>query len=91
MGPPLSHSSEVSSGASGMLDGRLVVATGAGDRTVRVWDALSGRQIGAYAFPARIGALAVAADGRLVVGFGSDMAVLTQRHPGRLGPARLRP
>ena len=79
IGPLLTHSGEVSSGAAGMLDGRLVVATGAGDRTVRVWDALSGQQIGAYAFPAGIGALAFAADGRLVVRFGSDMAVLVRR------------
>ena len=78
MGQPLRHSGEVWSAAAGMLDGRLVVATGAGS-TVRLWDAVSGQQIGAYAFPAGIRGLAVAPDGRLVVRFGSDMAVLTRR------------
>ncbi|WP_431676017.1 WD40 repeat domain-containing protein [Kitasatospora sp. KL5] len=79
-GPPMTgHTGTVSAGAAGMLDGRLIVAAGSGDGTVRVWHATTGRQIGTYAFPAAIGAMAVAPDGRLVVGFGSDIAVLTHR------------
>jgi WD40 repeat protein len=82
-GPPMTgHTGKVSAGAAGMPDGRLVVATGSRDGTVRVWDAAAGRQVGTYAFPAGINALALAPDGRLVVGFGSDIAVLTHRWPG---------
>ena len=77
LGPPMTgHTSGAQAGAAGMLEGRLVVAAGGG-RTVRMWDVTTGQQIGAYAFPALIRGLAVAPDGRLVVGFGSDIAVLT--------------
>ncbi|WP_159400973.1 WD40 repeat domain-containing protein [Streptomyces sp. NRRL B-24484] len=79
-GPPLTgHTGEVTAGAVGMLDGQLVVATGSTDGTVRVWHAITGRQVGTYAFPAGINELSVAADGQLVVAFGSDVAVLTHR------------
>ena len=44
-----------------------------------MWDASTGQQIGAYTFPSRIRRLTVAPDGRLVVGFGADVAVLTHR------------
>jgi len=79
LGLPLTgHTRGVQAGAVGMLDGRLVVAAG-GDRTVRMWDATTGQQIGTYTFPARITGLSVAPIGRLVVGFGSDIAILTHR------------
>ncbi|MFI8232649.1 WD40 repeat domain-containing protein [Streptomyces sp. NPDC085900] len=79
LAPPLTgHTSEVRAGATGTLDGRPVVVAG-GDRTVWTWDASTGQQLGAYAFPSRIRALRVAPDGRLVVGFGADIAVLTHR------------
>lgn len=78
MGPPMTgHGVEVRAGAAGMLDGRLAVAAGGSDGIVRVWDAGAGQQIGEYAFPAGIWRLAVTPDGRVVVGFGSDIAVLT--------------
>ncbi|GAA2491685.1 hypothetical protein GCM10010276_33930 [Streptomyces longisporus] len=80
IGPPLTgHTSDVWAAAAGMLDGRLVVAAGGDDRTVWVWDATTGQQIGQYAFPAGIWSLVVAPDGRLAVGFGSDIAVLAHR------------
>ncbi|MFC9283443.1 hypothetical protein [Streptomyces collinus] len=79
LAPPLTgHTGEVLTGATGTLDGRPVVVAG-GDRTVWTWDATTGHQIGAYAFPSRVRGLAVAPDGRLVVGFGADVAVLTYR------------
>ncbi|MGW2787421.1 WD40 repeat domain-containing protein [Streptomyces populi] len=79
LAPPLTgHTSEVRTGATGTLDGRPVVVAG-GDRTVWMWDASTGQQIGTYAFPSRIRGLTVAPDGRLVVGFGADLAVLAHR------------
>ncbi|SHH59539.1 WD40 repeat domain-containing protein [Streptomyces sp. 3214.6] len=80
LAPPLTgHTSGVSAGATGTLDGRPAVVAG-GDRTVWMWDASTGQQIGAYAFPSRIRGLTVAPDGRLVVCFGADIAVLTHRY-----------
>ncbi|MEY9907250.1 WD40 repeat protein [Catenulispora sp. MAP12-49] len=79
-GPPLTgHADTVWAAATGMLDGRPIVATGSDDRTLRVWDASTGRQIGQYAFPAGVWNVAVAPDGRLVAAFGSNMAVLAPR------------
>ena len=79
-GPPLvGHTDRVWAAATGTLDGRPVVATGSEDRTLRVWDAATGQQIGGYAFPAGVWDVALAPDGRLVAAFGSDMAVLAPR------------
>ncbi|MFG2946354.1 WD40 repeat domain-containing protein [Streptomyces adustus] len=77
LAPPLTgHTGAVRAGATGTLDGRPVVVAG-GDRTVWMWDASTGQQDGAYTFPSRIRGLAMVPDGRLVVGFGADIAVLT--------------
>ncbi len=80
LAPPLTgHTNEVSTGATATLNGRPVVAA-AGNRTVWMWDASTGQQIGAYAFPSRIRGLTVAPDGRMVVSFGADIAVLRHRY-----------
>ncbi|WP_037604312.1 WD40 repeat domain-containing protein [Streptacidiphilus rugosus] len=80
IGPPMTgHADPVRAGAVGLLDGRLVVATGNRRGTVRMWDVDTGQRTGEYAFPADITALSLAPDGRLAVGFGSDVAVLTHR------------
>lgn len=77
MGPALTgHTGAVWAAAAGMVDGRAVVATGGDDRTLRVWDATSGQQIARHAFSAGVWRIAVAPDGRLVVGSGSEIAVL---------------
>ena len=78
--PPLvGHTGTVWAATTGLLDGRPVVATGSDDRTLRVWDATTGQQVSQYSFPAVVWNIAVAPDGRLVVAFGSDMAVLAHR------------
>jgi WD40 repeat protein len=80
VGRPLTgHTGAVWAAAAGLLDGRPVIATGGDDRTLRVWDAATGRQIGRHVFSAGVWKVAVASDGRLVVGFGSDIAVLAHR------------
>ncbi|MFE6848298.1 hypothetical protein [Streptomyces sp. NPDC057686] len=62
-----------------VVDGCPVAVTGSGDATVRVWDLTSGQQMGEeLVFPERVNAVAVAPNGRLVVGFGREVAVLTR-------------
>ncbi|MFF3446308.1 WD40 repeat domain-containing protein [Streptomyces sp. NPDC002667] len=88
--PPLTgHTGEIRVGAMGTLDGRPVVVAG-GDRTVWMWDASTGQQIGAYAFPSRIKGLTMAPDGRLVACFGADMTVLTHRRREGVGISDVR-
>jgi WD40 repeat protein len=57
-------------------DGRLIAATGSDDRTVRVWDPLTGTPIGApltgHTHPVLSVALGNAPDGRLIAATGSD-------------------
>ena len=44
--PFTGHTGEVNAVAVGQLDGRTVVVSGSGDRTVRVWDAATGAPVG---------------------------------------------
>ncbi|HEX4816869.1 MAG TPA: WD40 repeat domain-containing protein [Nonomuraea sp.] len=61
------------------LDGRPVVVTGSADRTLRIWDLDSGRQLRQAGLPGAVSHIAVASDGRLVVAFGDDVAVLARQ------------
>ncbi|MFE7046521.1 hypothetical protein ACFU9X_46330 [Streptomyces atratus] len=91
IGPlPTGHSGAVEAMATGVAHGRPVVVTGGQDGTVRVWPLDIGRQlpknpIAVLAFPSAVGAVAMAEDGRLVVGFGHEVAVLAPRWPVRKG------
>ncbi|WP_167546275.1 WD40 repeat domain-containing protein [Streptomyces zinciresistens] len=80
IGKPLTgHTCPVWAVATGTVDGRPVAVTGSSDETVRVWDLATGRPAGPeLVFPAEVGAVAVTADGRLVVGFGWEVAVLAR-------------
>ncbi|MEV5205694.1 hypothetical protein [Streptomyces sp. NPDC053720] len=79
-GEPLTgHTDSVWAVATGVVDGRPVAVTGSADGEVRVWDLTTGRQVGpGLVFPAAVRAVAVAPDGRLVVGFGWEVSVLTR-------------
>ncbi|MFF4668266.1 hypothetical protein [Streptomyces sp. NPDC001279] len=81
VGEPLTgHTDGVYGVATGVVEGRPVAVTGSGDGTVRVWDLATGRPSGPeLAFPAEVFAVAFASDGRLVVGFGHEVAVLARR------------
>ncbi|MFC8342497.1 WD40 repeat domain-containing protein [Streptomyces sp. NPDC057280] len=75
--PLTAHTGPVWAIATAVVDGRPVVATGGDDRTVRVWDLVAHRQVGSdVLFSSEVTAVAMAPDGRLVVGFGGDIAVL---------------
>ncbi|MGW0964055.1 WD40 repeat domain-containing protein [Streptomyces gelaticus] len=81
VGEPLTgHTGWVYGVATGVVEGRPVAVTGSGDGTVRVWDLTTGRPAGPeLVFPAEVFAVAVTSDGRLVVGFGHEVAVLARR------------
>lgn len=81
IGEPLAE--YVSAVATGLLDGRPIAvvggASGATEErgTVRVWDLSTRSPIGpCLVFPLSVDALAVAPGGRLVVGFGRELAAL---------------
>ncbi|MFB7546665.1 WD40 repeat domain-containing protein [Streptomyces sp. NPDC056154] len=62
-----------------VIDGRSVLISGSRDGTVRMWDVARREQIGRpLAFPMPVGAVEVGPDGRLVVGFGPEIAVLAR-------------
>lgn len=72
-------------GAAGALaladiDGHLVVAYAGDDRTVLMWDVTEDCPYRApFTFPSKVTHLAVTGRGRLVITFGSDLAVLSPR------------
>ncbi|WTW92066.1 WD40 repeat domain-containing protein [Streptomycetaceae bacterium NBC_01309] len=77
------HTRTITALATGVLDDRPTVFSGSADRTVRVWDLTADQLAGdELVFPHPVTALAVTPQGRLVVCFGTDIAVLT-RHEAR--------
>ncbi|MET8628586.1 hypothetical protein ABZW30_33410 [Kitasatospora sp. NPDC004669] len=61
-------------------DGCLMAFVGDNNGTVRVWDLAAGKQTGRpLVFPLPVHALTVTSSGRLVVGFGHELATLARR------------
>ena len=83
--PLVGHAGPVLAVVVTELDGRPIVVTGGADRTLRIWDLDSGRQLRQADLPGAVSHVAVASDGRLVVAFGDDIAVLA---PQRLAAER---
>ncbi|PWI05919.1 hypothetical protein DIZ27_36540 [Streptomyces sp. NWU339] len=85
VGEPLTggrYSGAVNAVATAVVDGRPVAVTGGGGENVgevRVWDLTTGRPLGAeLVLPAAVHTVVITSDGRLVVGFGREIAVLTR-------------
>ncbi|MGW1102430.1 WD40 repeat domain-containing protein, partial [Streptomyces sp. NPDC002540] len=80
IGEPLTgHAGGVRAVATTVVDGRPVAVTGSDDNTARVWDLATGRLVEReLVFPTGVNAVTVSPDGRLVVGFGHEVAVLTR-------------
>ncbi|MCX4750862.1 hypothetical protein OG455_36075 [Kitasatospora sp. NBC_01287] len=77
---PTAHADALPAVATAVLDGRPVAVTGGDDCTVRIRDLTTGDQVGPeLVFPLPVCAVAVVPDGRLVVGFGWEVAVLARR------------
>ena len=76
VGEPLNHTTEVHRVATGVVDGRPVVLAMRG-KTIKMWDLPTGQpDEPELLFPAEVNAVAITSDGRLVVGFGCEVAVL---------------
>jgi WD40 repeat protein len=77
-GPLIGHAEEVNALACAIVAGRPTVVSGGDDHTVRVWDLTDPRPVGReLVFPGPVTALALTPQGRMVVGFGGDLAALT--------------
>ncbi|GCD96841.1 hypothetical protein [Embleya hyalina] len=70
------HTAPVRAAATLRGVARPVVATGGEDGTVRLWDLDRERQLARLDLPDAVTSLAPTSDGRLVVGFGQDLAVI---------------
>ncbi|MFE0460298.1 hypothetical protein ACFW1A_13725 [Kitasatospora sp. NPDC058965] len=75
----IGHTDTVNAVVTAVVDGRPVAVTGGDDETVRVWGLTVRQQLGMeQVFPERADGLAMV-DGRLVVAFGWEVAVLAPR------------
>ena len=79
--PMTGHLDRVVSVATTVVNGRAAAVTGSWDKTVRVWDLTTGRQMGdELAFPVLpVHAVTITSDGDLMVGYGFEVARLSQR------------
>lgn len=74
------HTGTINALATADLDGRPTAFSGADDRTVRVWDLTTDQPTpDELVFPDPVSALTVTPQGRLVVCFGTDIAILTRQ------------
>ncbi|MFC5183577.1 WD40 repeat domain-containing protein [Actinomadura harenae] len=73
------HTGTITALATAVLDGRPIAFSGSEDRTVRVWDLAADEPAAdELVFPHPVTALATTSQGRLVVCFGGDIAVLSR-------------
>ncbi|MFI5532105.1 NACHT and WD repeat domain-containing protein [Kitasatospora sp. NPDC051853] len=71
------HDGAVTTVAAVSLGRRSYVLSGSADRTVRVWDPTTSACLTTFHFPDAVNTLALAPDGTVVVGFGSEVAALS--------------
>ncbi|MGW0122124.1 WD40 repeat domain-containing protein [Streptomyces sp. NPDC003327] len=85
---PPAHHGPVWSLASAVVDDHPLVVTAGDDRTVRVWNMAAQHQVGPdLRFPSEVTAVAMAPDGRLMVGVGGDVVVLAPTAGGAAAPS----
>ena len=66
-------------------DGKTLVSAG-GDRTIRLWDSSTAREVGKFAAPADLSALAIARDGKRLISGSADSTVLIWEVQAAGGP-----
>jgi WD40 repeat protein len=69
------HTHDITALTIGKVEGRQVAASGSGDGTLRIWDLAGQLPPTVITLPTTPHAVAFAPDGRLVVGFGQEIAV----------------